>query len=323
VTAHPVVAVVGASGFVGSAVVRALVAGGGTPVAVPAPRLRTAARDADALGREAAILAQDGEDGLGLDGLAGSDVVVIAAGVPDATGSDTDQLVGAHALLPAVVFAAARRAGVRRVVHVSSAAVQGAAELLDETADRAPESPYAVSKALGEEVLDRLAASAGVELVIYRPPSVQGPGRRVTERVASLARSPLRSVAGDGSSPSPQALVENVGSAVARLCTLPLVPRYVIHPWEGITTGSLLELIGGGRRPRRIPAVLARVAVRIARATLGRSPGGEGTVRRIEVLWFGQRQAPSWLTTQGWTPPVGAEGWQQLARPTTRRRTSS
>lgn len=314
-TAQLVVAVVGASGFVGSAVMRALVAGGATAVAVPAPRLRTAARDADALGVEAVALAGDG-----IDGLDGADVVVIAAGVPDATGSDTDQLVGAHALLPAVVFAAARRAGVRRIVHVSSAAVQGAAEILDETPVRAPESPYAVSKALGEEVLERLASSGGAELVMYRPPSVQGPGRRVTERVIALARSPLRSVAGDGSAPSPQALVDNVGAAVARLCVLPLVPRYVIHPWEGITTGSLLEHLGRGRRPRRIPAVLARAAVRLARATLGRRPGGEGTVRRIEVLWFGQRQAPSWLTGQGWTPPVGADGWRQLAGATTERR---
>jgi nucleoside-diphosphate-sugar epimerase len=303
-----VVAVVGASGFVGSAVVQALGGAGATVVAVPAPRLRTAARDVDTLVRDAAVLAGDG-----IPGLAGADVVVIAAGVPDATGSDADQLVGAHALLPAVVSAAARRAGVRRVVHVSSAAVQGAADVLDETPHRAPESPYAESKALGEEVLDGLAASGGPELVIYRPPSVQGPGRPVTRRIVSLARSPLRSVAGDGRAPSPQALVANVGAAVAELCTLPGVPGYVIHPWEGITTGSLLEFLGAGRRPRRIPAVLARSVVRLARATLGRTAGGEGTVRRIEVLWFGQRQATSWLTTQGWAPPVGTEGWARLA----------
>jgi nucleoside-diphosphate-sugar epimerase len=304
-----VAAVVGASGFVGSAVVRALEADGATVVAVAAPRLRTGERDPDALVRHAADLSGSGLD----DALRGADVVVIAAGVPDATGSDVDQLVGAHALLPAAVFAAAHRAGVRRVVHVSSGAVQGAAEVLDESPHRAPESPYAVSKALGEEVLDRLARSAGMELVIYRPPSVQGPGRRVTERIVALARSPLRSVAGNGHSPSPQALVGNVGAAVAALCALPGVPPYVIHPWEGITSGSLLELLGAGRRPRRIPAVLARSAVRLARATLGRTAGGEGTVRRIEVLWFGQRQAPSWLTAQGWVPPVGAEGWTRLA----------
>ena len=35
--------------------------------------------------------------------------------------------------------------------------------------------------------------------------------------------------------------------------------------------------------------------------------------RPIQVLWFGQRQETSWLTRQGWTPPIGTEGWRRLA----------
>jgi nucleoside-diphosphate-sugar epimerase len=308
-----VVAVVGGSGFVGSAVVAALREEGREPVVVRAPRLRTSARDADALVAEA--VGQDGRHDE-LTALDGADVVVIAAGVPAPAGTDSDELHGANALLPAVVLRAARRAGVRRVVHVSSVVVQGDDDVLDESSRRTPLSPYAESKARGEEALVRLCDEPGgpdVELVIYRPPSVQAPGRRVTRQVSRLARSPLRSVAGDGGAPTPLALIQNVGSAIAALCHLPDVPRYVLHPWEGLTAASVLELMGDGRRPRRIPLPVAHLVLRVARSTLGRTPGRVGLVRRLQVLWFGQQQAPSWLTTQGWAPPAGREGWAELA----------
>ena len=135
----------------------------------------------------------------------------------------------------------------------------------------------------------------------------------MTRRVAAVAQSPLRSVAGAGRRPSPQALVENVGAAVAQLCTAPDPPRVVIHPWEGLTTAALLQLLGGGRTPRRVPEPIARLALWGARATVGRLPHRGADVRRVEMLWFGQPQTKSWLTTQGWSPPVGAEGWRRLA----------
>jgi len=34
--------------------------------------------------------------------------------------------------------------------------------------------------------------------------------------------------------------------------------------------------------------------------------------RRVELLWFGRRQQESWLTRQGWSLPVGLEGWHAL-----------
>jgi dihydroflavonol-4-reductase len=73
---------------------------------------------------------------------------------------------------------AARRAGVRRVVHTSSAATLGGngSSFLDETAGPPSEftSHYARSKWEGEQVA---LGFDGVEVVVVNPSSVQGPGR--------------------------------------------------------------------------------------------------------------------------------------------------
>ncbi|MGH3326845.1 MAG: NAD-dependent epimerase/dehydratase family protein [Streptomycetales bacterium] len=303
---HPRVAVLGSGGFVGSAVAGALRRADIEPYGVKAPRLATVARSVPALLAAARVVPAEL-----VDQLRGADVVVNAAGDPDASATDVDRLVGANSLAPALCLAAATAAGVSRFVHVSSAVVQGKKGLLDESERRDPFSPYALSKCLGEEVL--AATGTPVEVVVYRPASVHAADRRVTRRISAIARSPLRSVASPGDQPSPQALVENVGAAVAFLCEVERPARYVIHPWEGLTTASLMTLLGGGRTPRRVPAPLARLLVGAARATVGRMPGRSADVRRVEMLWFGQRQAESWLTRQGWSPPVGPEGWQRLA----------
>lgn len=305
-----VVALVGASGFVGSAVRAAMETNGHQVVPVPAPRLRTSEREISGLLQQAFAL----EDRVGLaTKLAGASVLVNAAGNPDASSLDVDGLFGANALLPRVLAEAAGIAGVPRMVHISSAVVQNDRTVLDDTEDIAGFSPYSFSKVAGELALS-CETPAGITITRYRPPSVHARGRRVTERVAAIARSPLASVAGPGSQSSPQALLDNVASAVAYLASTPTPPpSVVIHPWEGLTASSLMVALGRGRQPRVIPRSLAASFVRFVK-TLGRvSAPVAANARRLDVLWFGQGQAESWLTRQGWTPPVGMEGWAALA----------
>lgn len=45
------------------------------------------------------------------------------------------------------------------------------------------------------------------------------------------------------------------------------------------------------------------------------APGLTPHVRRAELMMFGQGQAPSWLSENGWLPPLGREAWKELATP--------
>ena len=300
------VVVFGATGFVGAAVARALRARGAVVVQMSAPRLPPTGpeRVEGALGEltdDIAALAQR---------LAGADCVVNAAGAAEATSPDEDSLTAANAMLPGYLAMAATLGGVPRFVHVSSAAVQGRTRVLDSSPSVTPFSPYSRSKALGE----RLARKAHTGTVVYRPPGVHGADRRVSRVMARVARSPLSSVARPGTSPTPQTLLANVGDAIAFLATTTTQPPAIVaHPSEGLTTAGLLVLLGG-RPPREVPRALARVVVAVVTASAHAVPQVAANARRLEMLWFGQSQAPSWLTHAGWSPPAGRDAWQELGR---------
>lgn len=288
------VAVIGGSGFVGRAVLRAVAGMGSDATPVRAPRLDS---DGD----------HDAVAGALADSLAGYDAVINAAGVPGATSADGSALVPANAVLPRVILRATRAAGVPRLVHVSSAAVQGRREPLDSSWAYDGFSAYSRSKIDGEVAL---RDGGGDDWTIYRPGGVHGPDRSVTRAIARLARSPFL-VMPRSAHPTPLALIDNVGSAVATLALSPRsLPRVVHHPWEGMTTHSVIEVLGG-RDPRTVPDPPARLLTAAARL----APGAlAGQARRLDLLWFGQRQASSWLTENGWTPPAGHDAWVALGR---------
>lgn len=293
-----VVVVLGSSGFVGAAVVAALEDRGHHVRRVHAPRISAGTVD------EGSVTADL------MDVLSGADAVVNAAGLPDAAGGDLDALRGANSILPGLVAQAAHTGG-QRMVHISSAAVQGARSALDSGEETTPFSPYSQSKAEGEQAA--LSAGRG-STVIYRPPGVHGAERRLTGSIARLARSPLASVAGRGDRMTANALVTNVGDAVAFLSTTASRPPHIVHhPSEGITTAALLRALGG-REPRHIPEFAARSALLMARRAARVRPPLLAHVRRMEMLWFGQEQAPSWLTEAGWTPVHGLDHWERLGR---------
>lgn len=73
----------------------------------------------------------------------------------------------------------AARAGVKRLVYVSSIKVNGEStkgQPFSESDTPDPQGPYAVSKWQAEQALQRIARETGLEVVIVRPPLIYGPG---------------------------------------------------------------------------------------------------------------------------------------------------
>jgi len=299
--------VMGATGFLGRAVVDALGRRGADVTPLSAPRLPPVDGEhvREILPTYRALVMATAKQ------IAGADAVVNCAGNPDASIQDDLVLMAPNALLPALLAGAVREAEILRFVHVSSAVVQGGSPVLNESEDVAPFSAYSRSKALGEILVREIGDGAAVT---YRPPSVHAENRRVSRLTARFARSPLSSVARPGSSPSPQALLDNVADAIAFLATCPeRPPAIVAHPSEGLTTATVLTFLGG-HQPIEVPRGLARALV-AGVLTCGRIfPALAANARRIELLWFGQEQASSWLTSVGWTPPAGHDAWRELGR---------
>jgi len=306
VTASKRVVVFGATGFVGAGVVRALHAHGVVVVPMATPRLPPTSVD-----RAMEVLQGLADDIAGLARLLyGADCVVNAAGVAQPASGDEGSLTAANGIVPGYLAKAAAVAEVPRFVQVSSAAVQGRTGVLDSSSSVAPFTPYSRSKALGE----LLARNAHAGAVAYRPPGVHGPDRRVTQITARIARSPISTVARPGSSPSPQTLLQNVADAIAFLATIEAQPPAIVaHPSEGLTTASVLAFLGG-REPLEIPRTLAKAVVAMLIAGGNVLPQIAANARRVEMLWFGQSQAASWLTEAGWSPPAGREAWRELGR---------
>jgi nucleoside-diphosphate-sugar epimerase len=288
------------SGFVGAALQTHLAEAGEQVEVDHAPRLTAAVEsDEHALAESAVGHPAAAALAAGLADRGEIDCVVLAAGLATPDSPQTPELIGANALLPGVVLQAARLAGVRRFVHLSSAAVQGRRRVLTETTDTQPFSAYSSSKALGERVIKQLGTD-GTEAIIIRATSVQGPGRATTASLQRIARSRLSSVAGTGTQPSAVSSVGTLCEFVRRVGGWPEpVPSVVLQPWEGLSVRDVLSA-AGGREPRRLPRWLCQGAVSggyVASRLVGRPL--DGPVRRVEAMWFGQAVEAGWAERAG------------------------
>ncbi|MGI5838856.1 MAG: NAD-dependent epimerase/dehydratase family protein [bacterium] len=214
--------VTGGAGFIGSHIVDALLAGGhavavldnlstGRPENVPAgvalyqDDIRSAACGA--------ILAREKPECI----IHQAAQVSVAKSLADPAGDAAINIAGTINLLEH-----ARRAGVRKIVYASSAAVYGnPAELpLTETAACRPLSPYGASKLAGEYYLAVYAANYGLSYTALRYANVYGPrqvrdgeGGVVTIFTGELLAGRKLTVHGDGEQTRDFVYVEDVAAA--------------------------------------------------------------------------------------------------------------
>lgn len=203
----------------------------------------------------------------------------------------------------------AAAAGVRRFVFLSSIKVNseftkmGTPFAVDDIP--APEDPYGISKHEAEQLLRKIAAETGMEVVIIRPPLVYGPG--VKANFKSMLHWLARGV------PLPLAAVtENRRSLVALDNLVDLIITCIDHPaaanqtflvadGEDVSTAELLQRMARAmdRKARLFPVPVWMLES--AAALLGK----RDVARRL----CGSLQVDIQHTRQrlGWAPPIGLD----------------
>lgn len=243
------------------------------------------------------------------------DVVINAAGLARAGSTDKSALFGANTVLAALVAQAAHAGGVRRLVHISSAAVQGRLDPLDESTRQYPSSPYAMSKAAAESFLLEVGREdIPPEVIVYRPTSVQGVGQRPTDLLRRfVARLPFMLVAGSGDQHVPVALIQNVAAGILFAANMPVAPRIILQPSERITAIEFLRLFGA-RRIVHLPPHLSDLTLDMLHRLTRTSPLVTSHLRWLDLLLEGQEVQADTLRSAGFLPPAGRADWVELVR---------
>lgn len=198
--------------------------------------------------------------------------------------------------------------GVKRFIFISSIKVNGEGTRYGEpfTAEDLPQpvDSYGISKHEAEEQLRRLAAETGMEVVIIRPPLVYGPG--VKANFLSMMRWLYKGI------PLPLGAINNRRSLVALDNLVDLIVTCIDHPaaanqtflagdGEDLSTTELLRRMGAalGRPARLIPVPPALLS---AGATmLGKRAVAQRLLGSLQVDISKTR------ALLGWTPPVGVD----------------
>jgi UDP-glucose 4-epimerase len=274
-------AVTGATGFVGQAVVE-LACSRGVNLRALARREQSPCEGLEWVPGELA-------DRAALAALVqGADAVLHVAGVvntPDPMGFHLGNVTGTEALVEA-----ARAAGVRRFVYVSSLAA------------REPRlSKYGKSKRHAEEVVQ----TSGLDWTIVRPPAIYGPRDREIFEMFRAARWGLVPMPPKGS-----ASVIHVEDLARLLLALippdPAVSERIFEPDDGREGGWTHAMLGKaigramGRNVRvpHVPAWALRMGARLDRLVRGRR--AKLTPDRI-----GYMTHPDWVSRRDKVPPAG------------------
>jgi nucleoside-diphosphate-sugar epimerase len=207
-----------------------------------------------------------------------------------------------------VLVRSAAKAGVRRLIHMSSVRAMGDATPpgvpFRVTDPPRPRDPYGRGKLAIERALQAAARESGIEIVILRPPLVYGPG------VKANFRALMRLVA--SGLPLPLAGIDNRRSLIFIDNLVDLIGRACLHPGASgrlllardaadLSTPELIRLLAAGLgRPARLFSV-----PRSALAVLHRLPKLGPLLSRLTLsLEVDDAETRAALD---WRPPVSPE----------------
>jgi UDP-glucose 4-epimerase len=183
--------VTGGAGFIGSALVRGLLARGASGVAVVDNLLTGYERNLDDVRGAIDFHRVDIRDFAALrQAMEGIDTVFHEAAIPSVPRSIHDPVPSHDVNINGTfnVLRAAKDAGVRRVVYAGSSSAYGDTLVLPkvETMPPAPKSPYAAQKLMGEYYMSVWASCFGLETVSLRYFNVFGPRQDPTSQYSGV-----------------------------------------------------------------------------------------------------------------------------------------
>lgn len=255
------IAVTGADGFVGRHLIRALAASEAELVVAIDVRAMAMVDPEIPTGRS--ILAGGGRSILDPidDLLEGVDVVIHLAAQVSPPKSVENPLSDASANILGTVglLESCRRAGVRRLVYASSAAVYGRPVYLpvDENHPTRPESPYGQSKLAAEQYCQLYGRLHGLSVVALRYFNVYGPGQPLSGGYAGVIRLfldrvgrnvPLR-IEGDGSQTRDFVHVSDIIRANLAAAASSFEGVLNVGSGQGTTITELAQIIAGAGYP--------------------------------------------------------------------------
>lgn len=301
----PLIALTGATGFIGRHLLTSLSARGYRVRVL----LRRPAEVPD--GASSAVVGDLARPINMAAALAGVEAVVHSAGLAHAmSGAPEDDFRNSNTEATKRLAEAAQRAKLRRFVFLSSIRAQSgpsAADPLSEADAPAPIDPYGRSKLAAEQAL----AEIGLDWVALRPVLVYGPGAKGNvAALLKLARTrlplPFGSLAGRRSLVS----LDSLSNAVATVLQLPgplQQPLIVAEP-DPLTLPEMIVALrsGLGRRAGLLPVPQGLIGLAC------RASGREEIFERLSGSLVARSDA---LAALGWQPAQGSrEGLSEFAR---------
>jgi len=203
---------------------------------------------------------------------------------------------------------AAARAGVKRLIYLSSIKVNGEATELQkpfsEDSLPAPIDPYGVSKWEAELGIEKICSQTGMEFVVIRPPLIYGPGvkanfRKLMQLVAKGLPLPLGAITNQRS----MLALDNLISFIDVVMTHPAAANqcFLLSDGQDLSTTQLLKLLAKGLHQSLWLIPLPAAILQALAKMVEQSSASERLLGSLQIDSSKARQL------LGWKPPLTVE----------------